>query len=110
MPAASQACSTEEPFGTSTSMPSMVSFAITCSSGSVGALSERRKRFARAAANRMVAVADAPRIDSFMRLLRRQRTVLRALYEAIRSSISGRKWRIRPWTGHAAASPSAQIV
>ena len=28
----------------------------------------------------------------------------------IRRSISGRKCRIRPWIGHAAASPSAQIV
>ena len=28
----------------------------------------------------------------------------------MRSSITGRKWRIRPWIGQAAASPSAQIV
>ena len=28
----------------------------------------------------------------------------------MRRSISGRKWRIRPWIGQAAASPSAQIV
>ena len=29
---------------------------------------------------------------------------------AMRFSISGRKWRIRPWIGQAAASPSAQMV
>src|SRR5690606_3825483 len=29
---------------------------------------------------------------------------------AIRRSSSGRKWRIRPWIGQAAASPNAQIV
>src|SRR3546814_6314728 len=28
----------------------------------------------------------------------------------IRRSSSGRKWRISPWIGHAAASPSAQMV
>ncbi len=31
-------------------------------------------------------------------------------YSPMRRSISGRKWRIRPWTGQAAASPSAQMV
>ena len=34
----------------------------------------------------------------------------RASRTAMRRSISGRKWRIRPWIGQAAASPSAQIV
>ena len=34
----------------------------------------------------------------------------RAPYSRMRRSTSGRKWRIRPWIGHAAASPSAQIV
>src|SRR6185312_1488538 len=29
---------------------------------------------------------------------------------AMRRSISGRKWRIRPWIGQAAASPRAQMV
>src|SRR5690606_2078374 len=31
-------------------------------------------------------------------------------FSRMRRSISGRKWRIRPWIGHAAASPSAQMV
>ena len=33
-----------------------------------------------------------------------------AAYWSMRFSISGRKWAIRPWIGHAAASPSAQMV
>ena len=31
-------------------------------------------------------------------------------FDLMRSSISSRKLRIKPWIGHAAASPSAQIV
>src|SRR5690554_1683174 len=37
-------------------------------------------------------------------------TSLLPAFSRIRCSISGRKWRIRPWIGHAAASPNAQIV
>src|SRR5215471_10033644 len=33
-----------------------------------------------------------------------------AAYWSIRRSISGRKWRSNPWTGHAAPSPKAQMV
>ena len=33
-----------------------------------------------------------------------------ALCSSIRRSSSGRKWRINPWIGHAAASPNAQMV
>lgn len=33
----------------------------------------------------------------------------RAAFCLIRSSIVGRKWRMRPWTGQAAASPRAQM-
>ena len=35
---------------------------------------------------------------------------LGAVRSAMRRSSSGRKWRIRPWIGQAAASPSAQMV
>src|SRR6185437_13187914 len=37
-------------------------------------------------------------------------SIWRAERSAMRRSSSGRKWRIRPWIGQAAASPSAQMV
>src|SRR6266480_3646052 len=35
--------------------------------------------------------------------------IVRPPYSRMRRSISGRKWRSRPWTGHEAPSPKAQI-